>query len=385
MSRLRAALAFSAVVLRILGRDKAALFFIVVLPVVVIVIIGTTFGEQGRLELGLARAGDGPVAQRVEAALASQPGVKLRRYDDPVALAGDVRRQRLVAGVVVDDAVDEAVAAGGTGEVGLISNPASQGGLTARIAVQAAVDRAEAPLTAARLVVAETAVDAGRALATADGIARAGEPVRLESVGDGIAREPGRFALVAPQELVLFVFINAMAAAALIVSARRNGVLRRSFAAPAPAWVVLAGLGLGWLALSLVQSGLILAIGALLFDVDWGDPLAAALLVLAFALVGCGAGLLVGAIGRNEDRVSSITPILGIVLAALGGCMVPLEIFPPVMRAIAHVTPHYWAVDAWQRLVFDGAGVGGIAVSLGVLLAFAAVFLTIATTLLRRL
>lgn len=384
MSDLRAALAFSAVVLRVMARDRAALFFIVVLPVVVIVIIGTTFGEQGRLELGLARTGDGPVAQRVEQALASQGGVKLRRYDDAAELARDVRRQRLVAGVVVDAAADEAVAAGGEGRVRLIASPASQSGLTARIAVQAAVDRAEAPLAAARLVVAETGAEEERARATADGLAQGGEPVALVTVGDGVAREPGRFSLVVPQELVLFVFINAMAAAALIVSARRNGVLRRSFATPTRTSVVLAGLGLGWLSLSLVQSGLIVGVGALLFDVDWGDPLGAALLVVAFALVGCGAGLLVGAIGKNEDRVSSITPILGLVLAALGGCMVPLEIFPPAMRTIAHVTPHYWAVEAWQRLVFDGVGVGGIAGSLGVLLAFAVVLVAIATPLLRR-
>jgi ABC-2 type transport system permease protein len=122
-------------------------------------------------------------------------------------------------------------------------------------------------------------------------------------------------------------------------------------------------------------------VGALVFGVSWGSPLPATLLVVDFALVGCGAGLLVGALGRDEDRVSALTPIVGIVLGALGGCMVPLEVFPSSMRAIAHLTPHYWAIRSWQELVFDGAGVRAIAAALGVLAALA-VLLTAASAIL---
>jgi ABC-2 type transport system permease protein len=147
---------------------------------------------------------------------------------------------------------------------------------------------------------------------------------------------------------------------------------------------MLAGLGLGWFAFALAQSAIIVGVGALLFGVSWGDPVGAIALVTVFAFVGCGVGLLVGAIGKNEDRVAAITPPLGIVLGALGGCMVPLEVFPPVMRTIAHVTPHFWAIDSWQTLIFDGDGIGAILPALGVLLAFSAVFVVAASTLLRR-
>jgi len=127
-----------------------------------------------------------------------------------------------------------------------------------------------------------------------------------------------------------------------------------------------------------------MAIGSLVFGVSWGAPLPALLLVVTFALVGCGAGLLVGALGRDEDRVSAVTPIVGIVLGALGGCMVPLEVFPSSMRAVAHLTPHYWAIRSWQELVFDGAGVGTIAPALGVLAALAIALSGAAAILLHR-
>jgi ABC-2 type transport system permease protein len=127
-----------------------------------------------------------------------------------------------------------------------------------------------------------------------------------------------------------------------------------------------------------------MAVGALVFGVSWGALLPATLLVVDFALFGCGAGLLVGALGRGEDRVSALTPIPGIVLGALGDCMVPLEVFPASMRAVAHVTPHYWAIRSWQELVFDGAGLGAVAPALGVLFVLATILTAAAAILLHR-
>lgn len=71
-------------------------------------------------------------------------------------------------------------------------------------------------------------------------------------------------------------------------------------------------------------------------------------------------------------------PPVGIVLGALGGCMVPLEVFPASMLTVAKAVPHYWAMKAWQRLVFDGEGLGAIAMPLLVLVGFATVFLLVA-------
>jgi len=64
--------------------------------------------------------------------------------------------------------------------------------------------------------------------------------------------------------------------------------------------------------------------------------------------------------------------------------MVPLEVFPPAMRTVAHVTPHAWAMDAFGDILGRGGGVGDVAVELGVLLAYAAVLLGVAVALFRR-
>jgi ABC-2 type transport system permease protein len=63
--------------------------------------------------------------------------------------------------------------------------------------------------------------------------------------------------------------------------------------------------------------------------------------------------------------------------------MWPLEIVGPTMKAIGHITPHAWAMDAFVALIARGADLGGIVPQLLVLLAYAAVLLPVATWRLR--
>ena len=71
-------------------------------------------------------------------------------------------------------------------------------------------------------------------------------------------------------------------------------------------------------------------------------------------------------------------------LGALGGCMVPLEVFSPGMKTIAHITPQAWGNDAFAKLAGDGATIPAILPQLGVLAVYAAVLLALATWRLRR-
>ena len=134
---------------------------------------------------------------------------------------------------------------------------------------------------------------------------------------------------------------------------------------------------------TLSATGLILAIGAWGFGVDWGSPPAVAALVVAFSLVATGAGLLVGAVANDPERAQALGIPVAIGLAMLGGCMWPLEIVPEPMRVLGHVTPHAWAIDGWIELVFEDGGFGAVLVPVLVLLGYAAVLLGAATWRLR--
>jgi linearmycin/streptolysin S transport system permease protein len=103
-----------------------------------------------------------------------------------------------------------------------------------------------------------------------------------------------------------------------------------------------------------------------------------------FALAATGAAMLLGSLLRNGAQAGAVGVFLGLVLAALGGCMVPLEVFPPAIFAIAHLTPHAWAIQALDDSIATHASPAAVATDLAVLGAYALVLLGVATVVLRR-
>jgi ABC-2 type transport system permease protein len=251
--------------------------------------------------------------------------------------------------------------------------------------VSAVVAEHAARLQAARFAVDETGGDFDQGLGLARGAERVAAPiaVRTETVDGHSDYLPLGYSYSTPTMLVLFVFINALAGGAAIVETRRTGVYARALAAPVSARTLVTGETVAYLLLALLQSALIVGIGALAFDVAWGDPVAAAVLVGVWALVGTGTGILAGAVFRTPEQVHALGPALGIGMGMLGGCMWPLALVPDWLSAAGHAVPHAWAVDAWTALLSRDAGLSGIGQELAVLAGFAAVLLTGASLALR--
>jgi ABC-2 type transport system permease protein len=194
----------------------------------------------------------------------------------------------------------------------------------------------------------------------------------------------GQYDLGASSQLLLFMFVTGMASSTTLVQSRQLGVTRRMLSTPTSTRVVLAGETLGRFVIVLFQGVYIMTVTWLVFGVDWGDPIGAVGVLLTFSLVATGAALLVGALFRNDQQAGSIGVFGGIGLAALGGSMAPLEIFSPLMRNIAHVTPHAWGNDAFAELVRRGGNVVDIAPDLGVLAAMGVALVAVAAWCLRR-
>ena len=147
------------------------------------------------------------------------------------------------------------------------------------------------------------------------------------------------------------------------------------YATPTSAGAIVFGEALGRFLIALVQALLILLGSALLFGVDWGDPLATTLVTTVFCMVSAGAALLLGSMARTEGGALAAAVGISLGAGALGGTMVPLESFEGTMAELAYATPHAWGYDAFSTLVRDQGSVGDVATNLVVLLGFAVVLM----------
>jgi ABC-2 type transport system permease protein len=380
------ALALASAELRRVTRDRTFLFFVVILPVLVILLIGLTTANSTSIRVAVVPGQSTTLATQLLDDLEASPALTTSRYRTRAQAVDALRRGEVEAVVLVPTTLDSDLRSGGSARIPVLVSGAVQSSQAAVTAVTSVVARHGATVQAASFATAHSARSFNQNLAATRSIQRETPvaPVRTVVVNSKSNYLPLGYNYSAPTMLVLFVFINALAGGAAMIQTRRYGIFARALAAPIQARDLILGETLCYLTLALGQALLIVTVGAVLFGVSWGNPFAAAALIGMWALVGTGAGMASGTLFRTPEQASAIGPAVGIAFGMLGGCMWPLEIVPPSVRLIGHATPQSWAVDAWVTLLSRGGGLVDIAGYLAILAGYALALLTFASMRLRR-
>ncbi|HET9975740.1 MAG TPA: ABC transporter permease, partial [Streptosporangiaceae bacterium] len=326
--------------LRRMFRARANIFFVFVFPMVLILVLGATFGGSSTPRLGVVSSGSGSLGAALLRQLEQTPQLKVVIVSDQASLLTQVERGNLAAGVVIPPGYDAAVRSGQGTTLRYLARPENSSQQLGET-VRGAVARQSALLGAARFAVARQAAprfDAG--LAEATRIAPQVPAVTVTETTAGTSLFPstlGQFDIAASSQLLLFLFLTALTGAVALIETRRIGVSQRMLATPTAPATVIAGETFGRALIACVQALVIVFGTALLFGVHWGQPAGVAAVVILYILAAAGAGIFVGTLFRNEQQAIGISLLLGLGLGALGGCMVPLEVFSPTVRRIAHV------------------------------------------------
>ncbi len=377
----------AAVELRRYLQDRTALFSLLALPVLVVLLVGSAFGAgPDEYTVAVVDRDGTPESAALVAGLDSAEALRARPYDDERELRRDLRLGEVSAGVLVPEGYSAALGRADAVEISVLTVQADEATAVVLTLVNGALAREGAVAAAAGFASEALDVSPQRATTAAREAAAVGElpAVSLDMVGTVRPEDENAFTRAVLSQLVLFVFINGLIASAALVETRRLGIGRRALASPVGPTTLVAGIGGSRLTLGLLQSVLLLAMGAGVFGVRWGDPVATALLVVLWSAVAAAAGMLLGAVARSADQAVAIAVPTGIALAMLGGTLWPLEVVTPAMRVVGYLTPHAWAMAAWSGIVNESAGVGEVGLQLAVLLGWLVALLLPAGWALRR-
>ncbi len=380
------ALAIATTDLRRLFLWRANIFFLFVLPMLIILLLGAAFGGSAKARIGVLQADRGKLAQQFVAALRARQSTDVSGYTSRGALESAVAHGDVDAGLLIPANYDASLEQGSRVALGYLGRPNS-GAQQLRATIQSVAASQNRSIAAAQLLERQTGARFARALARAQAATDRVPLVRVRlTAPDGTAyvTTAGRFESGASTMLVLFIFLNSLNGASWVLETRKLGIARRILSTPTSVGSLMMGQLLGRFAVAVVQA-LIIVFGSLLFfGVSWGNPLGTAAVIFAFSLVGTGAALLLGSLFSSEEQVRPVALLLGLGLAALGGSMAPLEVFPSTARTIAHITPHAWANEAFSKLLKHGADLVTVLPQVGILLGFAALTITAALWQLRR-
>lgn len=334
-------------------RDKAALFFFLLFPLMFLVLFGGLLRDEGAPRVELLQVGDVAVLDQI-------PADSRAELEDALEVKKTTDRDEALEDVRMGDA--DAVV--------------EQDGQTVVVHYSAA-DRVRAGTVQGLL----------NSLVGAANIAESGRPptyeLRTAQVEDE-SMKPIQY--MTPGLLGWAIAMGATFGAALmLVSWRQKQILRRLRLAPVrTSDVVLARIGTA-VGIALMQTAIFVGLALLPY---FGLQLSgfwwmAIPLVIAGTLTFLAIGLLIGAFAKTVDAASGAANLIILPMAFLSGSFFPLDDAPAWLQTISTLLPLRHLHQAMLDVMVRGEGPAAVLPDLGLLLGIAAAIALVATRFFR--
>jgi ABC-2 type transport system permease protein len=389
---MRKVLAITLRDLRIRFNGFSEWLFFLILPILFTVVLagGTGARADNRVRLVVVDQAGTPLAAELITALENSASVRPEVLPlEDAEYQFDSRRASAV--LIIPPGFDRSALESGTLTLELRQQPNNLNALVAQRAVQAVIGRVGQTVDIARRSLAEAEAvrrfesESDRqayfeaALAQAQTLLDEAPNRLLEAQGntpDQIEYDPR--ANSSAGQLITWVFIPLIGISELYAYEQLKGTLRRILTTPTRKGTYLFGTIFGQVLTALAQMLLLVGFGILVMKLNWGqDLLGLAIMLVSSALAAAALGTMLGTFVKSPAQANGLSIMLGMVMALMGGCWYPLELFPAAVRAAVKVLPTTWAMQGLLDLVLRGQPWTAILPEAGVLLGFAAVFFAI--------
>lgn len=287
--------------------------------------------------------------------------------------------------VIVNDTLAEGI------QAHLVTDPGLDGGSYA--ANQAELVLIATELRAQALLAARTASPPARSVSTASAapvIVSAQSLVGSMRLAAG--SRPTAVQQNVPAWLVFGMFFVVASLSNLFIQERQCGALARLASLGVPTRVMIWSKALPYLGINGLQAALMLAVGVWVMPLLGGDALsvrgihwdALALVLLGVSLAAISLALALASMVRTHAQAATLGPVVNILMAAIGGVMVPKVVMPDFMQKIAVFSPMNWGLEGMLDVLLRGRGVLEVLQPAAKLMGFAALMMVLAVYFFRR-
>jgi linearmycin/streptolysin S transport system permease protein len=374
--------------LRLLVRDRLALFWVIGFPLVMAFMFGAMFGGSGGKHDDGAPSGIPVAVVDLERSAASAEFAKTLASSGDLAVSpaadAEAARRDVLAGdaaayVVLESDFDGPGMLGGKPprvSIGFAPSRRAEGAMLRGIVMQAGADRLR---------------ESFASMGMGGGSGGAMEPVHVESAEvsakaerDARPHPATNWEITFPSSILWGLIGCAATFAISLVTERQSGTWYRLKTAPLTRAHILLGKGLAcFLACAFVLT-LLLSIGILGLHVRVQNGPGLVLAAVCAALCFTGLMMFLATLGRTEQAASGMGWGILTLMSMLGGGMFPLFLMPPWMQTVSDVSPVKWGILALEGGIWRGFTLNEMARPCGVLVAVGAAGFAAGSAILAR-
>jgi len=365
--------------------------FFLVLPIIFTLVIGSSTGpaSDDRVKMYVVDQANNSLSESLITTLNDSSSVKieLKSLEDA---SSDLDQKKISAVLIIPENFNQQNLLNQNAELELRQLPNNTNAMIAQQAVQAVLSRVSSVVD-----IANTSVSQAESLPgfkfESDVARQAFFDSSLKKAQTLMAKSPNRIKEVkgntkdsiefdprsnaSAGQLVTWVFIPLIGLSGTFAYERQKGTLRRLLTTPTSKGLYLAGTIIGQVLTALVQMILLVLFGIFVMKLNWGHaPLALAVILISSALAAAAMGTMLGTFVKTEGQASGLSVMFGMVMALMGGCWYPLELFPQTVQQVVKILPTTWSMQGLLDIVLRGQGLAAVLPEAGVLLGFALVF-----------
>jgi ABC-2 type transport system permease protein len=364
----------SANALRLAFRDKGALIWIIVMPLIWTVLMGSMTGRgssTSTIPVGLINNDKGAYGEMFSDALSAEKGITVQKQIDVESMKSLVKNQRIAIGLVIPEIFSQDLMSNEPVTIQMFKSTIAStyfleelvnktadrisiDALAANFAVEKVSDFKILAPNQKTLIYEGAFKMADQTFEPSPSIGVNYEVLSVQKTNENMALGMD---LSSPGFAAMFVMMGIFFAGAAMVAERQNGTLARLLTAPLSKFTIISGEMLGFFFLGLIQFAILILFGQFALGVSWGNsPIGILLLVLSYLLAITGLGMLLAVFVRTSAQAGAFAVLLSIVTSMLGGAWWPIEITPAFMQNIAKFTPQYWVIDGFNKIITRGFG-----------------------------
>lgn len=194
-----------------------------------------------------------------------------------------------------------------------------------------------------------------------------------------------------PAWSIFAMFFIAIPIAGNMIREREDGSLLRMRLIPGSYLAILTGKMLFFVGVCMVQFYLMMLVG--IYVMPWlhlprlvlgQSHLAAFVIALCIALAATAYGILIGTVFKTPNQALNFAAVSIVILSAIGGIWIPLEVMPAGMQVIGRLSPLNWGLDAINDVYLRNIGIRHIWGNAGKLAASCALMLCLAAWMEKR-